>query len=144
MGEFASLDPEAADASDIGAHIRWGGRLLQVLPERERTCFEILSLPLDGEARPKTIADPGRRFLACREGFADPAAFPDDRPVTVTGRLTGFVTREIGDYDYLYPVVRIESLFVWPERPEYHPYPSPMPWWHHPYHAWGLPYPRWH
>ncbi len=97
-GEFSALRPEVATESDIGTHVRWGGRLVTVEPERERTCFEILSLPLGSNARPDGDATPGRRFLACRDGFADPAAYPRERLVTITGELTDFTTREIGEY----------------------------------------------
>lgn len=137
-GEFSALGPDTATEADRGTSVRWGGRLLDVRPERERTCFEILSLPLGSNARPDTDATHGRRFLACRDGFADPAAYPEERLLTVTGRLTGFERRQIGDYEYRYPVVQVRSSHLWARvRPHQDPYPRRLnPWWYDPY-PWG-------
>ncbi|MEX1080411.1 MAG: Slp family lipoprotein [Halofilum sp. (in: g-proteobacteria)] len=138
-GEFSALRPEVATESDIGTHVRWGGRLVKVDPERERTCFEILSLPLGNNARPDGDAHPARRFLACRDGFADPAAYPRERLVTITGELIGFTTREIGEYEYHYPIVRARATHLWPRpQPQAAPYPVMRPWGYDPF--WG-PYP---
>ncbi len=138
QGEYSALRPDAATQADIGASVCWGGRVLSVQPERERTCFELLSLPLGRNARPDNDANHGRRFLACRTSFADPAAYPEERLLTVTGELTGFEQRQIGEYQYRYPVVRIRASHLWPRvRPAEHGYPGRMsPWGHDPY-PWG-------
>lgn len=135
-GTFRPLDPAAATEGDIGAAVRWGGTLLEVRPEQQRTCFEILSRPLSDTGRPDADAAPERRFLACREGFSDPAAFPAERLVTVAGDLTEFRTRPIGEYDYRFPVVAARAIHLWPEPVEREAYPPP-PWWYDPYY----PYP---
>lgn len=135
QGQFSALDPATATTEDRGTHVRWGGRLLEVQPERDRTCFEILSLPLArATARPDDDATPGRRFLACREGFSDPAAYPEQRLVTVTGVLTEFTTRTIGQYEYRYPQIQTRAIHLWPKpyrRPDYDY--DLMPWWYDPY-----------
>lgn len=144
-GDYPGPAPAAAGDDDIGTRVRWGGRLLEVRPEAERTCFEILALALDGRARPAADASPGHRFLACRDGFVDPAAFPPQRQVTVTGTLEGFVTRAIGAYDYRYPVVRTEVIHLWPRPVEPRAYP---PWRYDPWYPyfrdpWGSRPPYW-
>lgn len=138
-GEFAELQPSNASDADAGEAVRWGGRLLKAEPERDRTCFEVLSLPLGSDARPDRDATPGRRFLACQEGFVDPAAFPRDRLVTVTGTFAGFSSREIGDYPYRYPRVDADTVYLWPRIREYARYPDPYPFWYDPYYRpyWG-------
>lgn len=144
-GDFPGPAAAAAGEGDLGGRVRWGGRLLQVRPEAEHTCFEILALELDDHARPDTGDAPGRRFLACRDGFVDPAAYPAQRLVTVTGTLEEFVTRPIGAYDYRYPVVRIETIHLWPRpvQPRRYPYWRYDPW--HPYYRdpWGPRPPYW-
>lgn len=135
-GEFEPLDPATATDDDIGLEVRWGGRLLTVTPERDRTCFEILALPLDRSARPLTTESPGRRFLACHDGFTDPAAFPERRLITVTGTLEDFETRPIGGYEYRFPVLAAASIHLWAERrdPVHDPYRYPYyydPYWRH-------------
>ncbi len=99
------------------------------------TCFEILARELDDVARPvESSTRPGRRFLACRDGFADPASYPADSDITVVGEITDFETRPIGDYDYRYPVLRLDAAHVWPERRTVDPSPLPPPrWWYDPY-----------
>lgn len=141
-GDYPGPAPAAAGDEHRGARVRWGGRLLEVRPEAERTCLEILALPLGGDARPDSGASPGRRFLACRDGFVDPAAYPPERHVTVTGTLEGFVTRAIGDYDYRFPVVRIDAIHLWPPPIEPRAYPAwPRdPWYPYYRDPWGRPY----
>lgn len=144
-GDFPGPAPAAAGDTDRGARVRWGGRLLEVRPEARRSCLEILALPLDDRARPESGAAPGRRFLACRDGFIDPAAFPPERHVTVTGTLAGFTTRSIGEYDYRYPVVQAETIHLWPRPPEPRPY-GPWgydPWYPHYRDPWGPRPPYW-
>ncbi len=140
-GDYGGPAPSGATDADIGAPVRWGGRLLAVIPQAERSCFEILSRPLTEIARP--VAEgrrSGRRFLACRAEFADPAAYPVDGEVTVVGELTGFETRPVGEYDYRYPVVRLDAIHAWPERRELDPDPlAPPSWWY--YHRYGHGYP---
>jgi outer membrane lipoprotein len=135
-GEFAGPSPARASDEEIGARVRWGGNLLEVRPEADRTCFEILSRPLADNGRPDIDGAAGRRFLACREGFTDPAALPLERPVTVTGTLAGFSNRRIGEYDYRFPVLEVDGLHLWPEPVERGAYPPP-PWWYDPFY----PYP---
>lgn len=133
-GEFEPLAAADAGEDDIGTEVRWGGRLLGVTPERERTCFEILAKPLNRIARPHGDDPSSRRFLACRDGFVEPAGFPEDRLITVVGELSGFETRPVGDYDYRYPVVAVRGIYLWSEPVEpayYDPYPYPY------YHPFG-------
>ena len=142
-GDFAEAQPETVTERDVGAAVRWGGTLLAVHPEARQTCFEILSRRLSDNARPRSDAAAGRRFIACRDGFTDPAAMPLERLVTVTGELTGFRTRRIGEYDYRFPVVRVRSLHLWPPPVERAAYPPP-PWWYDPFYPYPYGrYPYW-
>lgn len=143
-GEYGGPSPRAASPADVGAEVRWGGRLLAVTPEAKRSCFEILSRPLSRIARP--VADgggSGQRFLACRRGFVDPAAYPAGADITIVGRLSAFETRMVGDYDYRYPVVRLRAAHQWPRRRALDPDPIPPPrWWYYEPFWYGHPYHR--
>lgn len=144
-GDFESLQPSAAADDDIGTRVRWGGRLLDVTPERERTCFEILASPLDRVARPRSEDASGRRFLACRDDFIEPAGFPEGRLITVTGTLTGFEQGSVGDYDYRYPVISLSGVYLWSDRVEQRyrdPYPYHYPYWR--YDPFYRPPPRYY
>lgn len=121
-GDFAPVTANAiADSGRNGDLVRWGGVVVDVEPEAERTCLQILSRPLSDVARPR---DRDRdvsegRFLACRAGFYDPEVFTKGREVTITGRVVGSAERSVGEYRYLMPEVAAEVIYLWPERPEY-------------------------
>ncbi|MGE4070229.1 MAG: Slp family lipoprotein [Lysobacterales bacterium] len=131
-GEFQASAPAQNDGS--AQAVRWGGRVIDVLPEAGQTCLEVLGMPLDGSARPRDLdADIGR-FRACKSGFLDPAVFISGREITVTGRVDGVVSRQIGDYSYQMPRVSVDALLLWPERPDIeqiriHSDPFFGPWW---------------
>ena len=110
---------EARDGRGIEQTLRWGGDIISVEPQRDRTCFEVLQRPLDRSARPRTDAEPSGRFLACRQGFYDPAVFERGREITVVGQLNRLVDREIGDYIYTFPELDTRVVYLWPERRDY-------------------------
>lgn len=119
-GEFAAIAPEqSAQFADRSGSVRWGGTIISTEPGATQTCIEVLGRELNESARPRLTPDQSAgRFLACRAGFYDPAIFATDREVTVTGKLNGFVTRRIGEYDYRYPRVDADVIYLWPERRE--------------------------
>src|SRR6185437_7046096 len=69
------------------------------------------------------------RFVACKQGFYDPEVFAKGREITVTGSLDGTVQHKIGEYDYTYPRVAANTIYLWPKRPIYMQRPDPWgPW----------------
>lgn len=115
QGEFAPVQPgDAARSGAVGVPVRWGGRLVKVEPQADHSCFEIVGLPLDGFGRPVPVNRSTGRFLACRAGFYDPEIFLPGREVTVTGQVTGYEVRRIGEYDYHYPRLAADVIFLWP------------------------------
>ncbi|HET6603234.1 MAG TPA: Slp family lipoprotein [Xanthomonadaceae bacterium] len=145
-GEYAVLSPaQASDAGQTGPSVRWGGQIIEVDTGAERTCFEVLGRDLNASARPRSADTSNGRFLACREGFYDPALFAPEREITVIGRIDGYETRPVGEYRYRYPRVDAELIFLWPERDESDVYyVGTMGWYGRPY-WWGgyylRPYP---
>lgn len=136
QGEYAALTPDQAVASTgAGTAVRWGGRIVEVTPEADRTCFQVLSMPLDSSGRPGTHDNrSGGRFIACRAGFYDPALFTSDREITFTGRIAGTETVRVGEYDYRLPRIDADVVYLWPERADvqvihYEPYPWGPGWW---------------
>lgn len=140
-GDFAPFQPDQATERSVGAEVRWGGIIVDTRPGRSETCVEILARDLDRELRPLHGDISHGRFLACREGFRDPAVFTAGRDITVVGRLQGFVNHEIGEYVYRYPRLAAEVMYLWPARPDiiyaHGPYPRRMgwpyydPWWYY-------------
>ena len=136
QGAYTAVTPEqAVDGASAGTTVRWGGRIVEVTPESSRTCFQMLSAPLDATGRPSFRDDrTGGRFIACRAGFYDPALFTADREVTFTGRVTTTEQVRIGEYDYRLPRLDADVVYLWPERADvqvirYDPYPWGPPGW---------------
>lgn len=133
QGAFAAITPSDAAARDAtGSLVRWGGRIVSVEPQSNRTCFEMISTRLGDSGRPYWASDDtGGRFLACRTGFYDPALFEKNREVTFTGRIAGYESRRIGEYDYRFPKLDAEVVYLWPVRQQVDVIerPAPWPWW---------------
>jgi len=131
--DFAATEPKAAEGAQT---VRWGGRVIDVLPGATQTCLDILGMPLDASARPRDLdADIGR-FRACKSGFLDPAIFISGREVTVIGEVDQQVEQQIGEYLYRMAQVQVSTLFLWPEREDLQhirihssPLFGPYGWW---------------
>lgn len=133
QGTFNEITPQQATSSDAtGAVVRWGGRIVEVEPQSNRTCFQMISTRLSAYGRPYWATDDvGGRFIACRAGFYDPALFERNREVTFTGRIAGYESRRIGEYDYKFPRIDADVVYLWPirERVDVVTRPAPWPWW---------------
>ncbi|MGY3264244.1 Slp family lipoprotein [Lysobacter sp. HA35] len=133
QGQYAPITPrEASDHDSAGTTVRWGGRIVEVEPQSNRTCFQMISTHLDESGRPYWASDDvGGRFIACRNGFYDPAVFEKNREVTFTGHIDGYENRRIGAYDYRVPRVAADVVYLWPvrEHVDVVERPAPWPWW---------------
>jgi outer membrane lipoprotein len=136
QGDYAAITPRDAAANAAGQRVRWGGEIIKVDPSADATCFEILARSLDSRARP-TGADPSLgRFIACHGGFHDPEEFERGREMTVVGQVTGIDHGKVGDFDYAYPHVAADAIYLWPLRPLVVRSPRYDPWmWG--YGPWG-------
>jgi len=151
VGQFSTVQPEQAAASQTpGESVRWGGRIVDIHTEKLYTCFEVVGAPLDSSGRPRQVDESTGRFLACRNGFYEPEVFAEGRELTVSGHIDGYETRKIGEYDYRYPRVAADVVYLWPERSVYddhfHHYdPWPWGWGGGPGWGWGMGgwYGRW-
>lgn len=117
QGQFSTLTPEQAVQREAsGELVRWGGHIVAVQPGSQNSCFEIVTAPLTDGSRPRVVDKSLGRFIACRAGFYDPEVFKSGRDITITGRIEGFESRKVGDYDYRYPKVAADVVYLWPER----------------------------
>jgi len=152
QGTYTDLTTAQAQQGGAGGtKVRWGGEIIKTEPGPQETCFFLLSRPLDDEARPKmaTDNDSQGRFVACRSGFYDPEVFARGRELTVTGTLHGTVSQKVGEYDYAYPRVEADVVYLWPKRvavrypPGYYdPFWGPGwgPYWGPGWGPWGDPF----
>lgn len=125
-GTYTDVSTSSAQQGGAGGNrVRWGGEIIKTEPGPQQTCFYLLSRPLDSQARPKTgnTGENLGRFVACRNGFYDPEVFVRGRELTVTGTLHGTVSQKVGDFDYAYPRVEADVVYLWPKRPVISAYP---------------------
>ncbi len=124
-----------------GQVVRWGGTIAAVENTREGSVIEVVARPLENTSRPRENEMSPGRFLIVTDSFLDPEVYTSGKSVTAVGALEGVDVRNVGDFEYPYPVLRAEALHLWPPRPERRADPYPDPWlypYHYPY--WGHPY----
>ena len=106
-----------------GQRVRWGGVIAGIKNNTRDTLIEVVDRPLDKNGRPLDSDTSGGRFLARIPGFLDPAIYANERELTVAGALAATITRPVGDYLYRYPVVEVDTYYLWakplPPPPQY-------------------------
>ena len=108
--------PTPAEISTSGvasSEVHWGGQIVKVDNQSDRTLVEVLGLPLDGDGEPQTDQRPQGRFIVDKSGFLEPNEYAPGRLIEVRGRLNGFADGKVGDSPYRYPVVVSERLKLW-------------------------------
>jgi outer membrane lipoprotein len=119
QGQFANTNPRDTPSAGGAGAVRWGGEIIKVEPKADATCFEILARQLDDSARPLSREVNGGRFIACRAGFYDPEEFQRGRDLTIVGQVTGTDHGKVGEFDYAYPHVAADTIYLWPKRMPY-------------------------
>lgn len=116
-GADTTLTPQQA-ASAIDATrdktVAWGGMIVDARNLADRTQLEVLAYPLDDRNRPDRDAKPTGRFLAVHPGYLETADYKEGRLVTVIGTIVESRTGTVGEARYVYPVVNVTGLRLWP------------------------------
>ena len=87
---------------------------------RERHLIEILGKALGSDGEPVAADDSLGRFMVRVEGFLDPSIYRPGRDVTVHGSLEKPMERPVGERPYTFPVVQSQTLYLWPDEPDYY------------------------
>lgn len=120
QGTYADVSPaNAQTVATNGDLVRWGGQIIHTASDSQRTCFYLLSRPLDYQARPVTGSasrEDEDRFVTCHQGRYDPKDFAKGRDLTIIGTLHGTVMQPPGDRDHAYPLVNADVVYLWPKR----------------------------
>ncbi len=115
------ITPQQA-ADNIGLvqnkSIAWGGIIVAARNLASQTQLEVLSYPLDGNGRPEREAKAGGRFIALHSGYLELAKYAAGRLVTMTGTVNETRVGSVGEARYVYPVLAIKTLFLWPSPEE--------------------------
>jgi len=127
----------------LGARVRWGGTIARVDNRQDETRLEVVLRPLYGDGEPKELDRSEGRFIARLDGFLDPAIYASGRRITVLGKVGGTLEQELGQMRYRYPLVEVETHYLWPQTLERETAPHYYdPWYYDPWYPWH-PYP-WH
>ncbi len=140
-GAVSLAEARADPAAFVGRPVRWGGSLVGVRNREHSSVLEILSRPLGDSGLPAVDGASSGRFLAVIDGFVDPAAHASGTRITVIGRISGSRRGRIGEYDYRYPVVEVDTWRDWGFYHEPAPVRDPFccsPWVYDPWY-WGYP-----
>jgi outer membrane lipoprotein len=148
LSDAPSLGEARTDTqAGIGRRVRWGGTIVEVENMEKDTWIQVVSRPLDRDGAPQATDSSEGRFFARIDGFLDPAIYAADRDITVTGVLEQGLSRKVGEYPYLLPVVHAPHYYLWPRkaayrRPDYvHDWIPPFwsPWYGYPWYGypWG-------
>lgn len=103
-----------------GVPVRWGGTIVSIKNRENDTLIEILGKALESDGEPVAADDILGRFMVRVEGFLDPAIYRPGRDVTVYGSLEKPIERPVGERPYTFPVVQSQTLYLWPDEPDYY------------------------
>ncbi len=131
-------------ADFVSQRVRWGGVILETENRENTTRVILLARPLHRGGKPQSTDESAGRFIAAVPLFLDPEVYSGDRKMTVTGTVLGSETRDVGDFPYTHPVIRVESHYLWPVEPRppaRYRYPWYYdPWWYDPWIYRGYSY----
>lgn len=151
INAFKVQQAQANSQAYIGKTVRWGGEIVQVRNSKDVSDVEILARQLSSGGSPQSDSPADARFIARIQGFIDPAEYAEGSRITVSGILSGIETGKVGEYEYTYPLVSVESHHKWPKEKQSASYPPYYydsyyydPWWPYGgYGRWGR-HPYWH
>lgn len=91
----------------------WGGRIVQVSNFSDHSEVELLAYPLDSSQRPKATDSGNGRFIAVMQGYVEPIDYPPGALMTVSGKLNGSRAGQVGQANYVFPLVSVARSHVW-------------------------------
>jgi len=111
-GAFSTLQ-KTPDAYK-GEVVMIGGRIIEAKTSPSLSEIFVLQLALDTGGRPVDPDQSQGRFIVQTKQFLDPAIYQKDMPLTVVGTLKGSKVEYIGDFQYIYPLIELIEIKLWP------------------------------
>jgi len=112
----------------IGSRVRWGGTIASVVNLPNETWIEIVARDLGQYGKPVHNDHSAGRFIASVDGFLEPIVYAKGRSITVVGVVEKEIIRKISEFDYKFPLVRVNNFKLWEK---YQEYPYYRPYWHY-------------
>lgn len=147
----AEISTTIADSPDISQvrnspgtylskKVRWGGVILNTENKENSSWITIIAFPLSKNGEPQISDNSPGRFIAIVDGFLEPLLYYTEREITVTGELLKTEIQNIGEFPYEYPVVKVDSHYLWEDTSEYDESDYPPYWWYDPWYHPLYPY----
>ena len=92
-----------------------GGRVIETKTSSSLSELFVLQLALDPRDRPVNPDQSEGRFIVQTKQFLDPAVYQKDMLLTVVGTLKGSKVDSIGGFEYIYPLVELIEIKLWPK-----------------------------
>lgn len=103
--------------------VLFGGSIIDTRNLPDRTELVVLAYPLNNWDRPNTSATPLGRFIAVHSGYLESVDYAPGRLISVRGYLDGAREEPLAQSNYVYPVMRVEELHLWPAQTPAPSYP---------------------
>jgi outer membrane lipoprotein len=128
----------------VSQKVRWGGVIVGTENTQDASRLTIVAFPLSDDGEPRVSDQSAGRFIAIVDDFLEPHVYSSDREITVTGRVLKTETQDVGKFAYEYPVIQVESYYLWPVKtdPVYVDYPPY--WWYDPWYPYYPYFPHHH
>jgi outer membrane lipoprotein len=94
-------------------NVIWGGTVVSVKNLAGDTEIEVLAYPLDASQRPRLKGAAAGRFIAVLPGYVEPLNYPPGSPITIKGTLGGSRAGQVGQADYVFPLVQVTQSHRW-------------------------------
>ncbi|WP_187992447.1 Slp family lipoprotein [Vibrio harveyi] len=103
----------AEDQGQAANDVRLGGVIAKVDNLKDQTRLEIVNLPISKSGKPDIDQEPTGRFAVYFDGYLEPVAFSKGRIITVVGKGAGEEEGKIGEYQYIFPVIKGDGYRLW-------------------------------
>lgn len=103
-------------STHLGPAVMLRGRIPETKASPTFSEVAVLQLPLGTSDRPQDGEGSEGRFLLRSVESRDPAIYRDGMLLTAVGKVTGSEVRPNGGFAYVYPIVEVIELKLWPKR----------------------------
>lgn len=95
-----------------GKEVRLGGKVINVINNKNETLFEVAVLPLDSSARPETNSSYQGRIMVKAASFIDPLSIKNHL-ITVLATVSGDINGKVGNANYKFLTLDLINYQVW-------------------------------
>jgi outer membrane lipoprotein len=99
------------------APVRWGGIIVDLVNEQQRSVLQVLAYPLESNGRPLTDDRYFGRFVITTPEFLDPAIYTKKSKITVAGTLSGTLERTVDHKTLNLPLITQATYHLWMDYP---------------------------